>query len=102
MTIEQPVMLELSAGRPKDTTAQWHGRYLCSHCGEVLIPSLAQIEIAENAPAANPALKCSHCHKHAVYWVKAVATKAKKPFKPVSAAVGQILFAEIYRMLAEI
>ena len=102
MKTDPPMMFGMSAGRPKARTSRRNGYYLCSHCREVLTPSPAQLEVAENAPDANPALKCSHCHKYAVHWVKPVATKSKTPFKPVSTEAGRIFFAGIFRMLAEI
>ena len=98
----QPMMFGSPAGRSTETPRRRDGFYLCSHCHQQLTPSQTQIEIAANAPEANPALKCSHCHKHAVHWVPPVSPKTKMRFQPVSDEAGRMFFAGIFRMLAEI
>ena len=76
------------------------GCYYCHHCGDVVTPSLAQIELAENAPEPDPALKCPHCHKHTVHWRMPSPARARPSPQPVSVAHGRELFAGICRMLA--
>lgn len=101
MNTAQQIFFELPVKRPTETSRR-DGYYLCSHCREVLTPSLAQIEIAANAPDANPALKCSHCHKHTVHWMMPWAAKLKPKRQPISDEAGRKFFAGIFRMLAEI
>ena len=77
------------------------GCYQCSHCREVVSPSSSQIEVAENAPEADAALKCPHCHKHTVHWRIRPEVGPRLHPRPVSQAQGRELFAGIFRMLAE-
>ena len=60
----------LPSERPTAEAGSSSGFYHCNHCGDVVTPSLAQIELAENAPEPYPALKCPPCHKHTVHWVR--------------------------------
>lgn len=75
--------------------------YQCLHCREVVTPSLAQIELAENAPEADPAIKCPHCHKYAVHRRFPARSELRPQPKPVSLEHGHELFAGIFRMLAK-
>ena len=77
-----------------------NGFYYCSHCCAVATPSAAQVEMAENAPDANPTLKCPHCHKYTVHWRTPSTTRNRQYPQPVSAEHGRELFAGIFRMLS--
>jgi hypothetical protein len=87
--------LALPAGRNS-------GFYYCSHCCAVATPSVAQVEVAENAPDANPTLKCPHCHKYTVRWRTPLAAHNRQCPTSVSAEHGRELFAGIFRQLAAI
>ena len=92
----------LSAERPTAAAGRSNGFYHCSHCGDVVTLSAAQIELAENAPEPDPALKCPHCHMHAVHWRRPSPARTRQRPELVSVAHGRELFAGISRMLAEI
>jgi hypothetical protein len=77
------------------------GCYRCGHCHQVVMPTVAQIELAENAPGPDPAIKCPHCHKYAVHWQRPMAARYRTRPQPVSAEHGHELFAGIFRMLAQ-
>lgn len=55
------------------------GFYHCERCRKVVEPTALQIEHAEQAPEANPALKCPHCHHHTVYWLLPSPEHAQTP-----------------------
>jgi hypothetical protein len=92
----------LRAERQGVVVRRRNGFYHCSHCFNVVTPSPAQIELAENAPDADPSLKCPHCHKYAVHWRMPSSARVKNSPQPVSVEQGRELFAGIFRMLAAI
>ena len=77
------------------------GCYHCGHCHQAVMPSVAQIELAENAPGPDPAIKCPHCHKYAVQWHRPLSARYRARPQPVSTEHGRELFAGIFRMLAQ-
>ena len=91
----------LPAERPSAATGRIDGFYHCHHCGDGVTPSAALIEVAEDAPEPDPALKCPHCHRHAVHWRMPSPVRTRQRPEPVSLAHGRELFAGIGRMLAE-
>jgi hypothetical protein len=102
MKTEKQRPLLSSPERSTPPTDGRNGHYHCDHCGDTVMPSTAQIELAENAPEPNPALKCPHCHRHTVHWRMPSPQRNRPRPQPVSVAHGRELFAGISRMLAEI
>jgi len=98
----EPSSSELPLERLTGAAGSSDGYYHCSHCDDAVVPSATQIELAENAPEPDPALKCPHCHKHTVHWRLPWRVSARQHPQPVSVAHGRELFAGIGRMLAEI
>ena len=91
----------LPSERPTAEAGSSSGFYHCNHCGDVVTPSLAQIELAENAPEPCPSLKCPHCHKHTVHWRMPSPARTRQCPRPVSVANGRELFAGICQMLSK-
>jgi hypothetical protein len=101
MNKAKPGFSDLPAERSTATAGRRAGFYHCHHCGDAVTPSAAQIELAENAPEAHPALKCPHCHKHAVHWRLPPPARGSRGPPPVSVEHGRELFAGIFQMLAK-
>jgi hypothetical protein len=83
-------------------SSRQEGCFRCRHCLNIVEPTAAQIELAENACSPDPALKCPLCHKYTVHWQQPVAIKTSLPAGAVSQEHGRELFAGIFRMLAEL
>jgi DNA-directed RNA polymerase subunit RPC12/RpoP len=101
MNTAEQGFLRLRAERSSSAATTSDGLYHCNHCGDAVTPTVAQIELAENAPDSDPALKCPHCHRHTVHWRMPLPARAKPGLHSVSVSHGRELFAGIYRMLAE-